>query len=889
VSQPAWRRYLRFHGPDIAADVDEELRFHVDARVQEYLAMGMSPDDARAEALRRFGDVNEVRERCQVIDQLNEQDRRRADMWEALRQDMRYAFRALRRSPAFTAIAVLTLALGIGANTAIFSVINGVLLQPLPYHEPDRLVRLFTAFRGSGEERYAMSQPEFMDYKGLTHVFENAAAYRGAPLTLTGSGEPQRVRGIAATRDFFPVLGITPQRGRAFEGEDGRAGHEPLVLVTHEFWQNRFGGDSALLGRSLTLNGVARRVIGILPAGALYQQAEVFIPFFINPDSMTGRATNYLSGVARLRPGITVTQAQRELNALTQRLQQEYARTYPASMGFGATVVSLHEEIVGDVRPALLVLLGVVGLVLLIACANVANLLLARGEARQREIAVRLALGAGRARIIRQLLTESSVLALLGATAGVLLAWLGMKSLLAVDPAVIPRIELVRIDTTVALVTLGVALLTGVLFGLAPAMLLARPPAQASLKEGARGASIGGSQQRLGRMLVIGEVALAVVVVIGAGLLIRSFRALQNVDPGFRPENVLAVDLDVPSTRYDVEATTVFYQQLIERLAALPGVSVVGAASDLPLVSGGSNWDIDIAGRVVPPGQADPSPNVRGVTEGYFRALSLRVVKGRLFGPQDTRTSAPVAVINETLARTVWPGADPIGQQVRFDTKRPWITIVGIVNDVRSFGLDEPTPTELFLLHGQMPVVAGSTERAMYVVLKTAGDPVALTGPARQAVNDADPLLAIIGIRTMTEMVVGSVARPRFTMLLLGLFGAVALVLSAIGIYGMISYGVKRRTREIGIRLALGARPADVQRLVVGQGMRLALSGLAIGVVGALAARKIMDRLLFGVSATDPVTFVAITLLLALVAFVASWIPARRAIATDATTSLRTE
>ncbi len=889
MSQPTWRRYLRFHGPDIAADVDEELRFHVDARVQEYLAMGMSPDEARTEALRRFGDVNEVRERCRAIDQLNEQDRRRADMWEALRQDLRYALRALRRSPAFTAIAVLTLALGIGANTAIFSVINGVLLQPLPYHEPERLVRLFTAFRGSGEERYAMSQPEFMDYKGLTHVFENAAAWRGAPLTLTGDGEPQRVRGIAATRDLLPVLGIAPLRGRGFEGDDGRQGREPLVMVTHEFWQNRFGGDTTLLGRNVTLNGVARRVIGILPAGTAFQRAEVFLPMFINPDSMTGRATNYLSGVARLRPAITATQAQRELNALTQRLQQEHPRTYPASMGFGATAVAMHEVIVGDVRPALLLLLGVVGLVLLIACANVANLLLARGEARQREIAVRLALGAGRGRIIRQLLTESTLLALLGAGAGVLLAWLGMKSLLAVDPAVIPRIELVKIDATVALVTLAVALVTGVLFGLAPAMLLARPPAQSSLRETARGASIGGSQQRLGRMLVIGEVALAVVVVIGAGLLIRSFAALQDVDPGFRPENILAVDLDVPSTRYDTEAATAFYRQLVERMGALPGVTVAAAASDLPLGTSRSNWDIEIAGRVVPPGQAAPSPNVRGVTEAYFRALSIRVVKGRLFGPQDTRTSEPVAVINESLARSVWLGADPIGQQVRFAPELPWITIVGVANDVRTFGLDEPVPVEVFLLHEQMPVVTGGTERAMYVVLKTAGDPVALTGPVRQAVKDADPLLAIVGIRTMSEMLVGSVARPRFTMLLLGLFGAVALVLSAIGIYGMISYGVKRRTREIGIRLALGARPADVQRLVVGQGMRMSLLGLAIGVLGALAARRVMDRLLYGVSATDPVTFITMTLLLAAVAFVACWIPARRAVATDATTSLRSE
>lgn len=888
MSEQKWRRYLRFHGPDAAADIDDELLFHIDARIQEYLAMGMSPDEARAEALRRFGNLDSVREHCRTLDDLSEQERSRADMWDALKQDLRYAVRALRRSPAFTLIAVLTLALGIGANTAIFSVINGVLLQPLPYRQPDRLVRLFTAFRGSGEERYAISQPEFMDYKGLTRVFENAAAFRGAPLTLTGDGEPQRVRGLAITRDLFPVLGLVPFRGRGFEGEDGRAGGEPLVVVTHDFWQNRFGGDSAFLGRVLALNGTSRRVIGILPAGAGFERAEVFIPMFINPDSMTGRATNYLRGIARLKPGVTVDQAQRELNVLTQRLQQEHPRTYPSSMGFGATVVAMHDEVVGDVKPALLMLLGVVGLVLLIACANVANLLLARGEARQREIAVRLALGASRRRILRQLLTESSALAIAGAGAGVLLAWMGMRSLLAVNPAAIPRIELVRIDATVALVTLGLALLTGLLFGLAPAMLLTRLPGHSSsLKEGARGAS--GGHQRLGRALVIGEIALAVVVVIGAGLLIRSFRALQGVDPGFSPDNILAVDIDVPSSRYDVEASTLFYQRLVDRLGALPGVTVAAAASDLPLVSGGSNWDVEIAGRVVAPDQAEPSPNVRAVTSDYFRALSVRVARGRLFGAEDTRTSLPVAVINETMARVVWPGADPIGQQVRFDRALPWITVVGVARDVRSFGLDEAAPMELFLLHHQMPVVTGGTERAMYVVLKSAGDPLVLANPARQAVREADPLLAIIGIRSMTEMVAGSVARQRFTMLLLALFGVVALVLAAIGIYGIVSYGVKRRTREIGIRMALGARPADVQRLVVGQAMRMAAIGLVIGMAGALSATRLMRRLLYGVSATDPATFVAIALLLAAVAFLASWIPARRALATEPTSALRSE
>jgi predicted permease len=896
VSGPAWRRYLRFWSSDSRADLEDELRFHLESRVDEAVAAGMTPDEARAETLRRFGDVERIRRSCQEIDSQLEQERRRADMWQAMMQDLRYALRSLRKSPAFTVVAVLTLALGIGANTAIFSVVNGVLLRPLPYPEPDRLVRVFTSFHGSGTERYAISQPEFMDYKGLTQAFENAAAYTGASLTLTGgcgsqagACEPERVRGIAATRDLFPVLGITPARGRNFEGDEGRQGREPVVIVTHELWQNRFGGDPGLLGRSLTLNGIGRRVVGILPSGVELSRAEAFIPIFINPDSMTGRASNYLSAVARLRPGVTVEQAQRELDALTRRSNEQYASTYPASMGYGATVISMREEIVGDVRPALLVLLGTVGLVLLIACANVANLLLARGAARQREIAVRLALGASRGRIMLQLLTESTVLALLGGAAGVLLAWWGMKTLLAVNPEAIPRLEEIRIDGTVGLVTLALALLTGILFGLAPAMQMVRGELQSSLKDGSRGGSESGQRQRLGRALVVGEIALAVVVVIGAALLMRSFWTLRNVDPGFRPENVLAVDLAVPSSRYDAQATTTFYQQLVSRMAALPGVRVAAAASDLPPVSGGNNWDIMIAGQPRAPGQAAPSPNVRSVTRDYFSALSITAVRGRLFGAEDDASSPPVAVINESLARALWPDANPIGQQVRFSSKLPWVTIVGVARDVRSMGLSEPAPAEIFLLHDQMPTAAGGTERAMYVVLRTAVDPVSLAAPARRVVREADPLIAITGIRSMTEMVDLSVARPRFTMLLLGVFGAVAFTLAAIGIYGIMSYAVKRRTREIGIRMALGARPGDVLRLVVGQGMRLALIGLVVGIAGALAATRLMTQLLYGVSATDPLTFAAIAALLAAVALLASWLPARRAIRTDPTLALREE
>jgi putative ABC transport system permease protein len=558
-------------------------------------------------------------------------------------------------------------------------------------------------------------------------------------------------------------------------------------------------------------------------------------------------------------------------------------------MGYGATVISMRDEIVGDVRPALLILLGAVGLVLLIACANVANLLLARGEVRQREVAVRIALGASRRRIVRQLLTESAVLAVAGGAAGLLFAWLGMKTLLAVNPSAIPRLELVRIDLTVGLVTLGVAIATGVVFGLAPALQLTKPDLQSSLKEGTRGGSVGRSQQRLGRTLVTAEVALAAVVVIGAALLVRSFWALRTVDPGFEPGNLLVVDLSVPMAKYDAAAAAGFYRRLVEQLGTLPGVTTAAAASDLPPVSGGANWDIEILGHPRAPDVAAPSPNVRIVTTSYFSALSINPVRGRFFGPSDGATTVPVAIINETTRRAVWPNEDPVGQQVRFAPDQPWVTIVGVSRDTRSAGLGEPVPAELFLLHDQLLAITKETERTMYVVMRTAGDPLSLATAARRTVRDLDPQLAITGIRSMDQVIDLSVARPRFTMLLLGVFGAVALALAAVGIYGIMSHAVKRRTREIGIRMALGARPADVLRLVVGQGMMLAGVGLGIGVVAALAGTRLMRGLLYGISATDPVTFIAIVFLLGGVALVASWVPARRAVATDPMTSLRSD
>jgi putative ABC transport system permease protein len=868
-----------FRRDAVIDDIEAELGSHLQLLIDESLARGLSPEEARRAALARFG--NPVHARDEAYDV-------RGGGWlEMLWQDLRYGARDLMRNPGFAAAAILTLGLGIGANTAIFSVVNGVLLRPLPWPDPEHLVRLFTSFRGQGVERYAVSQPEFMDYKGLTQVFENAAAYTGTRLTLTGDGDPERVRALAVTRDFFSVLDVAMQ-GRNFEGEEGRQGTDPVVIVSREFWRDRLGADPGILGRNLTLNGVSRRVIGVVPAGASFEGVEAFIPIFVNPAAMAGRANNYLNVMARLRPGVTVEQARREIEALTRRLNERHPDIYPVSMGYGAAVIPMHEEMVGEVRPALLILLGSVALVLLIACANVANLLLARGEARRKEIAVRVALGAGTGRILRQLLTESLLLALLGGMAGMVIAWWGTRTLLAVNPETIPRLELVGLDRTVWLVTLGISLATALLFGLAPALQMTRRDAHAALKDGTRGGG-GTTSQRLGRTLVAAEVALAVVVLIGAALLQRSYRMLQSVPPGFSPGRVLAVEVSIPASRYDAGQTADFYRRLVEGAGSLPGVRGAAAASDIPPVASVNNLDVFAEGHDLPPEHAAPSPHMRAVTQGYFQAMGIPLVRGRSFEPTDTRTSLPVAVINEAAARSVFPGEDPIGRRFQFSPNRPWVTIIGIARDVRSMGLAEPAPPETFLLHEQLVEVRKGTERAMYLLLQTDGDPAVLASDARRLVRAMDTLLAVSSIRTMPEVIRLSMARPRFTMLLLSIFAAVALALAAIGIYGLIAYGVRRRTRELGIRMALGARPTDVLRLVVTQGLRLSVLGIALGAAVSLALTRLMTSLLFGVSPQDPVVFGGVGVVLLAVALIASWMPARRAVLVNPTVALRGE
>ena len=893
---PVWRRYLRFWGPDPAADVDDELHFHLESHVEMLVRQGMLPAEARAEALRRFGDVHRVKRAVRDMDERSARADRRAELRDALRQDLSYGLRSLRKTPAFTAIAVLTLALGIGANSAIFSVINGVLLEPLPFPRSEQLAKIVTRFTGFGLERAYLSEPELVDFQREARSFDAVAGFAWRSYSMTGEGDPERVRALRATANIFRVLGVPAARGRVFLPEEDSPGHDDVVVISDGLWRRRFGADPAILGRTIALNGVSRTVIGVLPPSFNFgdvasRVAEVIVPLALNLDTLSGRSAHYLESIARLKPGVPVQRADAEVATIAARLTKAYPVNYPEKLGFGASVLLLRDAWVGSTRPALLVLAGAVGLVLLIACANVANLLLARGEARQRELAVRVALGAGRSRIVRQLLTESLLLALAGAAVGLVLAPWGVNALLAVNPQGLPLVQRVSVDGTVLAVTLALTVATGLLFGILPALQASRSDVQVVLKESGRGASGGRRGQRTRAALVAGQVALAVIVVTGAGLLLKSFWRLQRVDPGFDTSSALAFDVTLPAVRYTSDSLVVgFFAALLDRLAALPGVDAVGAVTRMPLSGEVTNWDIEIDGRPETGSEAPVSPNFQIVAGDYFRTMRIPLRAGRTFLASDGGTAPPVVLINETLARQQWQGRSALG--VRFRVRggtppSPWMTVVGIVADSRQASLREEPRAEYFLPITQARTSAGGAWGAMTMIMRTRSDPASLASAARRATWSVDPGLALANIRTLRDLVSDSVAQPRFTMLLVLIFGAVALVIAAIGVYGVVAYSVSRRTREVGVRLALGARPTDVLRLIMRQSMVVAVAGIVLGVAGALVVTRALAKLLYGVSANDPWTFGVIAALLAFVAALATYVPARGVTRVDPTSALR--
>ena len=796
--------------------------------------------------------------------------------------DIRFALRGLRKNPGFTAVAVITLALGLGATTAVFSVVDGVLLSALPYPEPERLLRVWHHNTRNDAPREQVSYETFTELVDAVSGIDAAAGISPAwDFTLRGVGEPEHVEGYWVSASFFELLGVRPVVGRGFTPDEDRQGGESVVLIGHALWQRKFGGTPDVVGRTLDVSGTAATIVGVMPPGfQLFEPVDLWAPLGQNPLVARGRQVRWVDVVARLAPGVALERAVPEVEAFMTGLADAYPEQ---NAGLRATVEGLYVATVGDVRTALWALLGAVGFVLLIACANIGNLLLARASARQGEFAVRRALGADRRRLVRQLLTESLVISVIGGAAGLALAFWLLEVLRVAGPADLPRLQEIGIDLRVLGAALLAALLAGAACGLAPAFTVAREDLQASLKEGGR---VAGAGARLRAGFVVSEIALALVLLVGAGLLLRSFSTLMEVDAGFDAEGVLTLQFSVPGSVPPNERVA-FYDRLFEDLEAIPGVVAAGGVTRLPLGSQLSTR-LEIRGREVPDGE-QPDVEFRRASGGYFDAMRIPILAGRTFDARDRPDVPPVMLVSRTAAERFWPGEDPVGKRVRFwfvgiTPDAPWIEIIGVAGDVRHFGLDVAAPPVVYV-----PFSQGSPPGSPLLAVRTAGDPLTIVGAVRDRIRSRDRSIVIWDEQAMTARVGASVAGRRFNLLLIGLFGAIALALAAVGIYGVMAYGVRRRSREIGIRMALGATGADVVRMVVGRGLRLTAIGLALGLVAAFALTRLIRGLLFGVGPTDPVTLVGTTLLLAIVALLASWIPSRRAVRVNPVEALRHE
>ncbi|HYE73496.1 MAG TPA: ABC transporter permease [Blastocatellia bacterium] len=813
---------------------------------------------------------------------------------QALLQDIRYGARLLWKNPGFTLIAVITLGLGIGANTAIFSIVNSLLLSPLPYQNAERLAIIWTHSPGANVAQDWPSPGQFSALKSPNTVFEELALAQGGNVILGGDGTPERIGAVRASSAVFSLLGMKAMLGRVFSPEEDSPGKPLTVILSHGLWQRRFGSNPNILGQSVTLSGRPYTIVGVMPpdfslgyevmptVGAV-SQAEILMPLPLDAQRMSNHGDENYNVLARLKPGATITQAQAELNLAVRNLEQQFPNNYPASRRFSFSIRPLLEQVVGDVRPALYVLLGAVGCVLLIACANVANLLLARAAVREKEIAIRTAIGAGRGRVVRQLLTESVLLSAMGGLLGLLLAVWSVALLRWLNPGNIPRLASIGIDIRVLIFTSVAVVLTGILFGLAPALRSANVNLSNSLKECGR-SLIGSGQYRLRNILVVTEIALSLVLLISAGLLIRSFVRVQQVTPGFAPENTLSMRISLVGPDYAEEPRRLgFYQQMWERIRRVPGVESVGGVSVLPL-TGGIGWGgITIEGY-------DPSAAIqadqRVASVGYFETMKVPLIRGRFFKEQDIKEAQPVVIIDENLARNYWPNAEPVGKRLKrggASSTAPWLTVVGVVASVKHYALDTDSRVALYTPHLQSGV--GS----LSIALRTSTDPASVASAVTREIRSLDPNIAIYDVKTMEQWLSESLARRRFAMFALGLFALVAMILAAVGIYGVMSYTVEQRTREIGIRVALGAQTRDVLALVVKQGMSLAIIGVVIGLAGATVFTRVMASMLFGIRATDLITFTTIAALLTLVALFACWLPARRATKVDPMVALRYE
>ena len=805
-----------------------------------------------------------------------------------LLQDLRYAIRLLGKSPGFTAIAILTLALGIGANTAIFTVVNAVLLRPLGFRDPSRVVLVAEK---SAYPTVSTSYQNYVDWRDQSHSFESMEATRGTTITLTGSGEPERLNARMATAPLFSLLGVNAILGRTFLSEEDRAGGAPVVVLGYGLWQRRFGGARDILGRSITLDSQPYTVVGVLPSGfELLQPADIFLPF--TPWAKTlPDDRNWHPGIfpiARLKAGISREQARTEMVGITKRLEEQYP-IY--NTGTSADVVDLQEQLVKGVRPALLLLLGAVAAVLLIACVNVANLLLARAASRGREVAIRTSMGASRWRVTRQLITESVLLSLGGGVLGLLFAWASLGPLLKLSATSLPAVFAVSLDRWVLFFTLAVSLVTGLLFGIVPALRTAKLDLRETLNESSRGSTAGPGHHRIRGALVAGEIAMAMLLLVGAGLLLRSFSRLQDIPPGFQADHLLVADLPLSLTAYaKPEQRFQFFDRIVERVKSLPGVRSAGAASFLPVSGGGGLLHFNIYGRPPKSPHDYIATGYRTTTPNYFETLGMPLAEGRFFTAADTEKAPAVVVINATMAKTYFPGENPLGKRLQVgatpESDVPWMEVVGVVGDVRQ-GLDLDPKAEMYLPYRQADQVLPVFQ--LSIVLRTATDPLLQASALRSALAEIDPNQPLVRVRTMEENMAATVAQPRFRTWLIGIFAGLALILAGVGVYGVMSYTVTQRTSEIGIRVTLGAQPEDVFRIVVGEGLRLALTGVGAGILGALALTRLLRSFLYGVSAYDPLTFVGVALILTLVAVAASFFPARRATLVDPMVALRYE
>jgi predicted permease len=876
-------------------EIVEELSQHLEEEYERALSCGASEDEARQQALEQLNmsdllgpELKRVERRAPappVTLGTEEKINLFADLW----QDLRYALRTLAKNPTFTSIAIVAIALGIGANTAIFSVVNAVLLRPLPFKNPHQLVMVWENATHLGFPKNTPSPPNFLDWQKQNTVFTGMAAMAERSFNLTGVGEPERLDGRRVSANLFDLLGVPALLGRTFVADDDRPGAH-VVLLSQPLWQRRFGSDPNVIGRAITLNEESYTVIGVMPRSVHLPaygnwQDKLWVPIAFTNEEVTERGNHFLDIVARIKSGVTHKQAQAEMETIAARLAQQYPQT---NTRLGATVTPLHEEIVGDIKPALLILLGAVGFVLLIACANVANLLLARAAVREKEIALRLALGASRSRLTRQFLTESVLLAFLGAGLGLLLALAGVHVLKSFVPSMILQIQTINIDAKVLVFTASIALLTGIVFGLAPAMHALDSNLSDSLKAGGRDSAVSRKGNRLRGSLVIGEVAVSFILLIGAGLLINSFLHLRNLDPGFRTDHLLTMKVDLSDLKYpDGERRSVFFDEVLRRIRALPGVQSVAVAGNLPFTYNGDSASISVEGIPDPPPGQWPDVIFRAIGPGYFSTMGIPMIRGRDFTDQDKADSKKVVLISEKTAQHYWPGQDPIGKRLKTGTTTsnlPWREVIGVVKDVRQNDFIAQPKMQMYFNYRQLKDLAANA-----LILRTSVEPMSLGTSVRNAIWAVDKDQPVADIDTMDHIVSEAIARQRFSMLLLGVFAAVALMLAAVGIYGVMSYSVAQRTHEIGIRMALGARRADVLQMTVKQGLKLVSVGMMFGLAAAFPLTRLLASLLFGISATDPITFIGISLVLLAVAILASYVPALRATKVDPIIALRAQ